>query len=88
MISACIFIDSAQLWTVARSSPSSPAGRLGHERAQHDAAPGDDLLDVDHVDGVGGEGVEEPGGDARPVLAEDLDEESGDVGGRSAMRSW
>jgi hypothetical protein len=26
MISACIFIDSAQLWTVARRSPSSPLG--------------------------------------------------------------
>src|SRR5438876_4031978 len=26
MISACIFIDSAQLWTVARRSPSSPWG--------------------------------------------------------------
>lgn len=24
MISACIFIDSAQLWTVARRSPSRP----------------------------------------------------------------
>ena len=53
--------------------------RRGHQRAQHDPAAGDDLLDVDDVDGVGGEGVEEPGGDARPVLPEDLDEKGGDV---------
>ena len=59
-----------------------PGGRRGHERAQHHSATGDDLLDVDHVDGVGGEGVEEACRDARPVLAEDLDEKGGDVGGR------
>ncbi len=57
------------------------AGGLGDEGAQDDAATGDDLLDVDDVDGVGGEGVEQPGGDPGTVLAEDLDEEGGDVGG-------
>ena len=89
MISACSFIDSAQLCTVARSSPSGrrPGGR-GHQGAQHDAAPGDDLLDVDHVDAVGGEGVEEPGGDAGPVLAEDLDEEGGHVAAGTAAAGW
>jgi hypothetical protein len=53
--------------------------RMRHERAQHYPATGDDLLDVDHVDRVGGEGVEEPGRDSGPVLAEDFDEESGDI---------
>jgi hypothetical protein len=46
---------------------------------------------VDHVDGIGGKGVEEPGRDAGTVLPEDLDEEVRDVvdrhgGGRRVLR--
>ncbi len=64
-----------------------PARRgRGDQGAQHDAATGDDLLDVHDVDRVRGEGVEEPGGDTGTVLAEDLDQQRGCVAARRGRR--